>query len=161
MPWCSLQEGSAPPPASTFIHICAFANICPYLPIFVHSCPYLSVFPAHSSVKILHNQPFSLAHHPSFSFPEQLQSQSCCTLIQIQIQKQKQINTNTNPEIVDVIPAVFEPAREEPDISVTLGHSQAVRLDTVQVNFPSIYIFYVVDQVKHTRCSMILTWHIM
>ena len=70
-------------------------------------------------------------------------------------------NTNTNPEIVDVVPAVFEPSWEEPDVSVTLGHSQAVRLNTVQVSFPSIYILYVVDQVIHTQCSKIFTWHIM
>ena len=36
---------------------------------------------------------------------------------------------DTNPKIVDVVPAVFEPAREKPDITLCLGHPQAVGLE--------------------------------
>ena len=35
----------------------------------------------------------------------------------------------TNPEIIDVIPTVFEPAREKPNITLCLSHPQAVSLE--------------------------------
>ena len=46
---------------------------------------------------------------------------------------------DTDPEIIDVIPAVFEPAREEPNITVSLGHSQAICLRNN--NFKSISFY--------------------
>ena len=35
----------------------------------------------------------------------------------------------TNPEIIDVKPTVFEPARKKPNITLCLGHPQAVGLE--------------------------------
>ena len=35
----------------------------------------------------------------------------------------------TNPKIIDVKPTVFKPARKKPDITLCLGHPQAVGLE--------------------------------